>query len=197
MTTPISQLLICNWALSHIGKPQVSALSGGSGAVVECNRSYEVARLEALRANEWNFSTGWVEGTQLEIDAKPPWTYVYEYPSTAIHFFRIIPDVGEREVACEVGDRMDEDGKVIYTDRDDAYFVIARDKEDPALFDWDFAIAMSWLLASKIAMPLTKSKKLAAECMKEYQMKVSEAGAKNRNEGSPDNDRLASYHEVR
>jgi len=194
----IDKLAICNMALANIGSPTIQSLTEQNAGARACKLRYDEARVEALSSSLWNFASLWQVGVRLDIDSKPPWAYVYTYPPDALRVFEILRVSKEmREIPFEITDRPDQAGKLIHTDEPAPTFVYTRDKEDPTTFDWDFITALSWLLAHKICMPVTKNAKMADNALKMWTVKSSKAEARTMNEGVRDTDQTPTYQAVR
>lgn len=193
----ISKIDICNMALSNLGSPPIQSVDGPKPSQLACKLRYEEARIEALTGNLWNFASMWRKGSRLSIEAKPPYLYAYQYPTDALRIFEIYRTPGSPPIAYEVTDRPDAAGKIIHTNSDAPTFIYTRDKSDPTTFDADFIQAMSWLLASKIAMPVTKNVKLQQEAFKMWLTYNSSATANDENEGVEDTDQTAGYQDAR
>lgn len=195
----ISKVDICNMALANIGQPPIQTLESRNPGASEkaCKLRYDEARLEALAGNLWNFASMYRKGARLDIEAKYPYVYAFAFPADALQLFEIQRIKGDLPVPFEVTDRPDQAGKLVHCDLASPTFVYTRDKEDPTTFDYDFIQAMSWLLASKIAMPITKNLKIQQEAWKMWLTSNSAATAKNLNEGVEDTDVTAGYQDVR
>lgn len=194
----VSKVDIGNRALANLGQPPVMALEGPSVASRALKMRFDEARLEALSAAPWNFASRWIAGIQLSIDPKPHWQYVFGYPQEALRIFQIIKTPGERDIPFEVTDRVDGlPGKLVHANVPAPVFEFTVDKADPSMFSADFINAFAWLLAHKVAEPVTKSAKKADEAFRKYLYFVSQASAKTQNEGKPDNDITPTYQAVR
>jgi hypothetical protein len=194
----VDKVAIGNMALANIGEPPVQNFDQVNAASRALKLRYDEARLECLNAAPWNFASYWRAGVALDIDPKPGWSYVFSYPSDALRVFEILrSSVDERTIPFEVTDRPDAPGKLIHANIEEPVFVYTVDKSVTTDFDWDFISAMAWLLAHKIAMPVTKNSKMRDDAMKAYMMLVDVARARTKNEGVKDNDVTASYQAVR
>lgn len=195
----MAKLDIWNLALANIGQTDLKSLTQPGPAASACRLRYDEARLECLALSLWNFASMWRKGTRLDIEAKPPYSACYQYPPDAIKVFEILRPKGRKEpIPFEVTARPGFDGeKLIHTDWPDPVFVYTVDREQVEDFDPLFLQAFVWMLSSKIAMPITKKLQLQQEGYKMAVLKASEARASDYNEGSPDTDKYASYHEVR
>lgn len=195
----IDKVAIGNMALANLGSPPVQNFNQPDAASRALNLRYDEARLQCLNAQLWNFASMWVAGTPVAIDPKPGWSYVWVYPPDALRVFEIWrQSKDDKVIPFEVTDRPgNAGGKLIHTNVSSPVFVYCRDKEDPTTFDWDFITALSWLLASLIAMPVTKSVKLQQNAAKQFAGLIDVATARTKNEGTVDTDITASYQAVR
>lgn len=198
----ISKVDICNMALANLGSPPIQSIDGPPrttdlATIKACRLRYDEARLEALAGNLWNFASMYRTGTRLDLTPKPPYSFVYAYPPDALRVFEIYRPKGLPPIPFEVTDRQDAPGKLIHCSVESALFIYVRDKDDPTTFDFDFIQALSWLLAAKIAMPVTKNLKLQQEAWKMWLTSNSAAVANDENEEVQDTDITATYQEAR
>lgn len=191
---------VCNIALGNIGQPPIQTLVGNLPAQKACKLRYDEARQEAISAAPWNFSTTWGAGVPYETySPKAPWGYVFRFPTNALAVYEILrADPRETPYGFEVTDSPDNTGKLIHTDQASPVFVFGRDKPNISTWDQEFIQAVGWLLASKIAMPITKSLKIQQEAYKMWLDRKSAAATKSANEGFRDRSQdIASYQAVR
>lgn len=195
--TNIDKVRICSLALSHIGSTPIMSINEKGPKAEACRLHYESARVEAISGAQWSFATRWQTGVLLDVDPLPPFTLAYSYPSDALRLIEISRAAGETKIPYKVSSRIGQAGKQINTDRTDAVFIYTVDIDDVSQFDMEFVIAFSWLLASKIAMPITKSQKLQAEAWKQWIALQSIANAHNMNEDVEDVEKEPFYQAVR
>jgi len=192
-----SKTEICNLALSNIGISQfitdVDAPSEKSNEAIVCRRWYDISLNFALEDFDWNFARRRL--ALAEIASTPPstWAKVYAYPSDCATARKIevagvrVPYAEQRipfEVAAETA--VTGDYKVIYTDCELAVLVYTKRITDAGLFDAQFVMALAWLLAANIAMPLAVNSKLAAQAASNYQAAKLTAFASHLNERQED-----------
>lgn len=194
-----SEVDICNMALANLGQANfIQNMKGTALSQRACALRYVEVRREALSGALWNFASMWREGDKQNIKAKPPWRNCFLYPPDALKVFEIQRDDNSAPpVPFEVTAHPTTDGKLIHCDREKPVFIYVKDIVNPTLYSDEFTTAMSWLLASKIAMPLTKSLKLQQEAFKMWIAMSSQAMAATANESSQDTDTTPSYQEVR
>lgn len=193
-----SPIDICNMALANIGQGSIQSFNSPTAASRICKQRYDETRREALSATLWNFASLWTLGLAVAIDPKPPWSYVYAYPAGALKVFEILKENGETtDIPFEVTARPDAAGMLIHCNQAAPTFIYAKDIDDVTFFTSEFTNAMAWLLASKIAMTITKSDKLQTNAYKMWVGLSSQAITASANEGKPDADITAGYQEAR
>lgn len=194
------KIAICNMALRNVGAPPIRALTEQGAGARACAMSYDEARIMTLSAALWNFASVYRSaGAALDITPKRPWSYVHAYPADAVRVFEFErATVTDPMIPFEVTDRDDGlPGKLIHSNVESPVLIFTRDKQDTTTFDMDFIQAMSWGLASLIAMPVTKSPKVQERCEKNFAFKTDRGVARTLNESQDDTDQLALYHLAR
>ena len=181
-----------NLALSHIGaEAVVLAQTEKSEEASRCALEYPTARRLALRAHKWGFAR---KVAPLADMGTPPngWGYRYRYPGDCV-FARAI-DTGQRELVDAIPFEVSWDeaaGRVVLTDQATADLVYTADVTDPNAWDILFFDALGWLLASRLALSITKSRQIRSETFRIYQETLAEAQVAERNESEPDVEREA------
>lgn len=194
----IDKVAIANMALANIGQPPIQSFESTSVAARSIKQRYDEARLACLAAAPWNFASLWAAGVAVAMDPKPGWSYVFQYPPDALRVFEILrATVDDKTIPFEVTANPSGTGKLIHANVPTPVFVYTVDKEDVSTFDWEFIEAMSWLIAHKVAMPITKSLKMQENAMKGFTALADKALARTRNEGVDDTDITPSYQMVR
>jgi hypothetical protein len=167
----------CNLALSHIadGKEIANLETDKSQEAQACRRFYRTALRATLRDFPWPFASvsgplalvaGCLPG---EIPptiplpgcehgwAHPHWRFLYQVPSTALHFMRVLSDrnMDTRQSRISYIIVNSPTGKQLYTNRPFAWGEWIIEADNPALWDADFELAFSFRLAMYIAPRLT------------------------------------------
>lgn len=183
-STIISQL-----ALSHLNitKQIADVDTEKSKEAAACRQFFEVARDELLRDFPWPFATKFA---QLALIVESPtfeYGFAYRYPTDCLFIRRILSglrnDNRQSRIHYRVGN--DDAGRVIYTDQQNAAVEITTiDAQNPAKWDSDFALALSYRLASYIAPSLTGGDpfKTGEQAFKLSQIHSSKAFANAKNE---------------
>lgn len=193
---------IFNFALGHIGHTEtVASTEENSKARKVCSRFYDLALERTLEDFPWDFSIRSVALAEISGFDFPGWKYAYRYPSDCLNARQITDEDGRRIVWWEYtpGQNFirwqppvvpfkvvsDEDGRVILTDKEDAYLVYTARVDNPALWDNQFVEALSRLLAYYIAVPLSVDASRAQNNFQSYRIALSEAMRVHLNQGHP------------
>jgi hypothetical protein len=152
---------ICNLALAHLGdEATVSSIDPpeGSTQAEHCARFYPLARDALLEMHTWSFATKRVVLAQT---GTPPdsWEFSYALPSACIRAVALLmpeslDDSDTQDYIIEIDDTGD---SRIYTDVEVATLRYITQVTDTTKFNPLFVNALSWLLASYLAGPITKS----------------------------------------
>jgi hypothetical protein len=154
-----SKTAIANMALSHLGvSTQISDVDTERSQEANTIRAFWDVTLDyVLRAVNWRFATKIATLGLVEEDPDDEWSFSYRMPSDAVKFRKIqsgirIETADERVPFRIVGD---DTAGLIYTDMEDAIGEYTRRVTNPELYPADFALALSYKLASLSAASLT------------------------------------------
>ncbi len=194
----ISAVMICNMALSHVGKGKIESLDEASAGARECKLWYDIARRTCLEAHDWNFARKRLAGA-LHSDAPAgTWAFRYQYPSDCIALREIVNPLGGNEpimapdgyrqyapdpipFAIEVSS--DGSARTILTNMDQAVLVYTFNQLSTATFNSLFVDLLSYQLAHKIAFALTGKATLKDRMLENYAGLLRTAPIVNANEG--------------
>lgn len=179
---------ICNLALSHLGiGVEISDLTTDRSQEGRACRTFiDVARETTLRSFAWPFATRFLELSLVEEDPTNEWSFSYRYPSDCVMLRRIISgtrnDDRQARVPYKLG--QDDDGKLIYTDMEEAEVEYTRLEDDPSFYPADFVLAFSYQLGHLIAARVTGGDpyKKGTECYQFFLREISRAEANSANE---------------
>ena len=159
---------ICNLALNHIGREQISALNEDTEAARTCNLHYDLQRQVLLRAYNWSFARKYTQLTAVNTTT-PGWKYTYTYPSDCVMARKIY---NEDNTWCilekNFPGNMDQvvlanNTKALVCNMKDAYLEYTCNATTVDLFPADFIQALSYYLAAAVCVPLTGSEQLAQQ----------------------------------
>lgn len=156
------------------------------------NRWYDPCRIMALEAFDWSFARKRLilatHGDDPPIASATDtsggrWQFRYQYPADCVQF-RLLenplgPDADPVPYEIEISDN---ETKSIVTDLDSAVGVYTFDQLNTSMFSMHFVETLSWLLAAKMAFPVTKDLKIANGAMQVYNSLLRRAPALNANE---------------
>jgi hypothetical protein len=153
----ISDVGICNLALSHIGLGAIESLDEASPAADQCKTVFAAGRDAVLRSHPWNFAT---KRKALADLGTPPtdWLYRYEYPSDCLKARSILP-LTQTDPPSPFETAIDASlsTRVLFCDQAAATLIYTAQIADPNMFDASFVRCFSWFLATEIAYPLTQN----------------------------------------
>lgn len=192
---------ICNIALSNIRAKSINSLSESSIESQNCKLKYYLARDKVLSDSHWRFAKKIIP-LALRTDTLHEWSLCYAYPSDCLSLRDVIPQNiitsnnrarlslynttdtrldnlflgNDYEVLSSGGD------KVIGTDIIDAYAVYTYEASNTALYTPNFIGALSWYLASQLAIPILgegKGRTFMSDALTMYSRLLADALSNN------------------
>lgn len=166
-----SVVSICNLALSNLGKDNISDLSEPTAEARSCNQFYAHVRDTLLQVYPWRFA-GRTESLAEVANAKPGrWRYAYRRPVECLKVRIVRPEYSTGDPRPDDPQTpYDIEGDTIYCDLSPAFLRYTFRLVDPVKFPPLFVEALSWHLAVRLAMPLTRDPKVRADA---YQLATS------------------------
>jgi len=183
---------ISNLAISHlgIGKEIANLDTEQTEEASACRRYFESAKKATLSDLDWTFATKFAVLNLIESEPNEEWNFSYRYPSDCINMRRILSGQRQDTQKTRVPYRISADsaGRIIYTDKENAEIEYTKNVTDPGLFSAEFALALSFRLASYIAPRLTGGDpfKMKQEMLAQYEIELGRAKKKNMNEETAD-----------
>lgn len=186
-----SDINICNMALANIGVEGITSFSELSQQAKMCSNFYAHVRDYLQGSYAWGFNKKQVRLVRDIVSIIPGWPYIYAYPVEALNVQRVYEaelDSGGvwREGMVQWGTEYEQQAhgrrlfdiqmgvtKRICTDCINAWAECRIRVEDVNLFPPAFAETLSWGLATRIALALTKSQDVAGNCNAMYQQALS------------------------
>lgn len=182
MATDVS---ICNLALFRVGVQQtIASMTEQSQEARACNVVYTQCREALLREFPWSFAER--IGTLALVQESPNslWDYEYQCPSDALRINSVVDPSGKRNPQPPIPFRITSStqGRLIWTDVEDAEAAYNVNITDTTLFDPLFVDALAWKIAHEIAPVLSNDANFAAKAEVAYLRAVAKAVAVNLNE---------------
>jgi hypothetical protein len=195
-----NEVEICNLALSHLSAARIQSLDDRTKGAYECKLHYPVMRDAVLRDHQWNFATK-REVLALETVTYSGWAYAYAYPVDCIEA-RELYDAGQglrtnQKIPFEVALNSAKNRRLVLTDQDAAELIYTARVTDANMFDPLFVMALSYALASELAISIKGDPKLAELMTQTYRRQVGRAMAKNSNERAGPIDQTSPYVSAR
>ena len=188
---------ICNLALAHLGDDATIATikpPEGSAQAEKAARFYPIARDTLLQMHTWNFASKRIS-LALTTNTLDQWDYAYAAPSDMMSPVAVISPSAQNDYATRMssGDtpggitsnyaptivagqytpqQFAIEGKLIYTNQENAMLRYQAFVTDPSLFSPLFVTTLSWHLASMLAGPVIKGDQGMAEAKRATQMMV-------------------------
>lgn len=177
---------ICNLALAHLGEsPSVASINPPEGGfhAEQCAIFYPVARNVCLEVREWTFATKRVALAALANTSIPGWDYAYARPSDCVKALRVLSEDQDDDLDdVNPIDFIEENG-VFYTNQESAVLKYTYRVEDTTKYTALFVNALSYLLASHLAGPITKDTKIKSAMFEAYRNELGLAVDANANVG--------------
>ena len=198
-----SVVLICNQAIGRIRADTIGALTDPTVQAKACTTFYEASRDFVLADFPWNFA-GKTMVLAKKSETPEEWQFCYAYPSDALKvrylyaegFIRSQSDLlfseerfrtSDGTIPYDVGLSAD-NSKAIFSNHDLARCKYTVKLENVNQFDAHFVTALSWYLASEIAIPIagtSKGRVLADRSALGYQNVIAAAYSATANESDP------------
>lgn len=155
----VDPVKIGNMALSNCGiSTQIESFDENTAEANQIKLWYDMARRQALAALDWNFARKRLT-LSLDGDDAPEeeWSFRYQYPADCLVLRKLVNPVSKTADAVPfiVENNLDGTRKTILTDMEEAIGLYTFDLTDTTLFSETFVNALSFLLATYIAISLT------------------------------------------
>lgn len=141
-----------------------------------------------LRDFPWPFATAYADLGLVDGAADDPanrdWIFAYRYPSDCMFVRRVVRESVGRNDPTPASYRIGRDaqGKLIYTNEQDAQIEYTVDVTDPEEFDALFVSMLAWKLGASLAPSLSRIKDMATTCMQMYEIDKTKAQSRALNE---------------
>jgi hypothetical protein len=171
---------IINIALSNLGAGNIQAIDEGSPESTAAKVFYDPSRRAALQKYNWPFATK-TERLALTTTTPPDWAYEYELPNDCLKVINIVKNT-EAYAEDRNSNPFEIRGTKLLCDLDEVYIVYVYDNEDTNTFSDMFIDAFSHLLASRMAVRITKDRDLQVTELQIYNSIVGDAGSADLNQ---------------
>lgn len=197
----LSDVLICNLALANIGKETISAMTQAGAEARACSLYYGPTLNMMLQSYPWRFAGRSVTLAEITNDKTGQWAHAYQHPTDCLKVRWVRPeysaDTGAMSTQDEIGFPHEVEGQAIYCDLTPAVLRYTTSDVDASMFPALFADAMSWHLAARLALPLTRDPSVRAEALKFANMMTGQAQMADANEQRETTDHDSEFVTVR
>lgn len=164
----ISDVIICNGALGHIGAALINSLDDTTANAIWCRTHYQTTRRSLLRRNRWHFAETRVNLSAEETAPAFEYAYAYGLPSNLIRISQYNGTAVTFNTANIDGWMHFEnfykiEGRSLLTNDGQASIVYVKDVVDPTFFDPLFLEVFTYFLASKLASAIMKNHGMSRE----------------------------------
>ncbi len=174
-----SKISICNQALSEVGSDPISSMDDGTVASESCLTHYDAVLKELLEKRYWSFAMRRRALDPLTSAPQYGFRNSYSVPSDCVRIKGIESGDGRTYTGW-----VNENGQ-IYTNFSDVNINYVSNSTPPERFTGSFESAMVYLLASRLAIPIAKSRELRNDLLNIARVKIDEACAEDGANSSP------------
>jgi len=185
-----SKTQIVNLALLRIGVTRAIANvdTEQSREAVSARLAFDDERDFVLRDFPWPWASTYATGQLVTGSSTTPanrdWIFAYRYPSDCLMVRRLVTSAGRSDTAppsFAIG--RDSQGRLIYTNQEEAEFEYTARVTNPEEFDALFVSMLAWKLASVLAPALSRIENMTTNAIKMYEIEKSKAQSRALNEG--------------
>jgi hypothetical protein len=174
-----SVVSICNLALTNLGKTKINALDEPTAEARACNQFYEHTRDMLLQGYPYRFARKTLALAEIANDKAGKWRYAYKRPIDCLKVLWLRPEYSDENPCVqteqeEIANPYEIEGDTIYCNLSPAFLRGVFRVVDPSKYPPLFVEALSWHLAVRLAMPLTRDPKVRADA---FQLAVKMQGA--------------------
>ncbi|MEE4249107.1 MAG: hypothetical protein V2I38_00805 [Alcanivoracaceae bacterium] len=186
----VSETYICNKALSRIGGTRITSLDDNGQYAEWCRDNYAVSRDAVLEERMWTFATDRRASTTADLSE---WGNQYKHaiPLDWISVFRVFCDQNGSQA------KWVREGRFVLADVPTVYMWGIKRVVDTGYFSPMFIEVLAERMAADMAVPLTGDHKKAAYHWQLYQAKLSDAAARDGQQGRNEQIKSNSLIEAR
>jgi len=201
MPKTVDDLVISNIALGHLNEDPLDSLEDITDKKVRTlNRIFPFCRDNVLRAKNWGFAK--VKELLVELDDQeiPGWSYVYAIPAKCLCVRKVFLDTGDPDPKPIEHEKVfipELNQEVIACNSEEAYIEFTYQVTDVSKFDVSAAMALSFLVATHAAIPLTGDQDKMKTLLSIYLSMVSDAARINDGESNVKQKQTSSFEDSR
>ena len=182
----VSEVSICNQALTWLGQDPISSLDDRSATAEWMRNNYPFLRDAVLEERMWTCATARDTFVTAALDPFGA-QYSHDIPSDWLAVYRVWRSVNGSEPSYwQVSTGWRREGNKILADDATIYVWGLKRIEDPGHFSSLFVQALAARLAADACIPLTENRALQVDMWNLYQTKLREAAARDGQQGGPE-----------
>lgn len=162
---------IINLALTKLGESPIQSINEGSPAANAAKLLYDTVRRSVLRDYDWNFALKEIALSRFQNKGSKFYDYSYPLPADYIRAIKLVN-----------GSSFAVTGGALHTNSEEAVLLYIWDNDIEEEFDSKFVEALSYKLASELAMPVKGSPELMSSYSNAYYNLVKDAATESINE---------------
>lgn len=172
----MSEVKICNQALRLIGTGRITSLTEQTTLARDCAEMYVQCRDVIIRSFNWAFATikKTLAAIEMPAEYEGAFSHAYIYPADCIQMQKI-SRLGRDEEALYDVVNLTTGQKIILTGISDAVASYTKNETDTTKFDPLFTEALTFMLASKLAIPALQDMNKSSQMFQLYNDAVSRA----------------------
>lgn len=179
MTSIVS---ICNLALTNIGKQTISSLTETGAEARACNQLYGITRDMLLQSYPWRFALKTASLAEITNIHNKTWGYSFIRPSDCLKVLYVKTEACPFDAVSAAGTPYMIEGDRVFTNINPCFLHYVAKLEDPTRFPPMFVDTLSWHLAARLAMPLTRDPKVRADAYQLARAMQAQAEVSDANE---------------
>lgn len=172
----ISEVSICNQALSWVGANFIVSLDEPSAEGEWCKNNYDFIRDAVIEDHFWTFAAARAVRTAGDKDAWDQW-YLHRLPEEWLRVFRVFADVNC--TPCE----WHQEGEYVRAELETIYMVGVQRIVDTNKFTQQFVQTLAARMAADMAIPLTEDRALQKDMYSLYLEKLHHAQVNDGKQG--------------
>ena len=180
MAALVSEVSICNLALSWLGQPAIASLDDSNTTAELCKINYPTIRDAVLEERMWTFAT---IRTISEVETRDEWDVMFSHPVPPewLAVFRVFRDVRPRQHTTSEGWSL-EGTRVLAADSK-VFMWGVRSITDTNTYTKMFVQCLAARIAADLCVPITENVTLQELMWKLYGAKLAEAAARDGTQG--------------
>ncbi len=167
---------VCNMALSHIGKPNITSVNENSVEAINCKNQYNRSRILSLSYSPWTFATKTAYLAQVnENPHSDVWEFAYDIPNDSLNCHMRVLEESESPLEKNLPHDIHLENGKLYCNISNVRLFYVFDQTNINSWPMYFTNAVSYNLAYQIAPNLLRSKRDIKDVYETYRGAIDKA----------------------